>query len=209
MKKFISFAVLAIMVILPMNVRAALSFDIKCDAIDYTTRTKTCTISGGATSGSSLSTFTGTLELTNLTIKNITAASPWVDGSSGTSLKFTSSTNVSDSSFTIATIVFDVSENVSAESSCSIVLKPCVDEDGTTSCSSTAIDVTPTYSCKVVNGTYYGKDGSVVTEEEYNSACVSNPQTGNFLPYVVIATGIALAAIVFTVSRKNNKLYRI
>jgi hypothetical protein len=209
MKKIISFIVLAIMVILPMGVHAAVSFDILCDPIDYESRTKTCDIMGYATDGSGLTKFTGTLELKNLSLKSFTAASPWVDASNGTSLNLSSTTSVTASSFKIATAVFDVSEDVSAESSCEIVLEPCTEVDGTTSCENNPIDVTPTYSCKVVNGTYYGKDGSVVTEEEYNSACVSNPQTGNFLPYVVIGAGIALAAIVFTVSRKNNKLYKI
>ncbi len=36
-----------------------------------------------------------------------------------------------------------------------------------------------------------------------------NPKTGNFMPYAVIAVGVALAGGVYYVTRKNTKLYKI
>lgn len=36
-----------------------------------------------------------------------------------------------------------------------------------------------------------------------------NPKTGNVLPYAVIGVGMALAGVVYYVTRKNNKLYNI
>lgn len=209
MKKVIGLIVLAMMVVLPMSVNAALDFSgFKCDdkvtAADGSV-TKTCYIIGKATNGSSLSKFSGTLTLQNMSIKSITASSPWTNESNGTSLSFSASTNVSSDSFTIATIVFNVDN---AAEKCAVQLVPCYDENGNYGCGNT-IEVTESYTCKVVNGKYYGKNGTEVTAEVYEAECVNNPQTGNFVPYVVIIAGIALAVGVFTISRKNTKLYKI
>ncbi len=209
MKKVLSLFVLAMMVILPMKVNAALDFsgfycDDKVEAADGTV-TKTCYIVGKATNGSSINKFTGTLTLQNMSIKSITASNPWTDNSTGTNLDFTASQSVSSSSFTIATIVFTV--NNKAEK-CAVQLIPCYTEDGKNGCGN-SVQVTEEHICKVVDGTYYGEDGSEVTAEEYAAQCVSNPQTGNFVPYIVIIAGIALAVGVFTISRKNTKLYKI
>lgn len=209
MKKILGAIALAIMVALPMKVNADLSFQFNCEAMDQTTRTKTCEIVGTASGTSTISRFNGTLELRHLTIKTITANSPWTNSSNGTNLVFSAPSNVSNQTFKIATIVFDVDEGVTSEDTCYAAFTPCVDENGNFACSSDKIEITPTYTCKVVNGKYYGKNGNEVTEEVYNSECVSNPQTGSFLPYVVIVSGIALAVTVFTISRKNNKLYKI
>lgn len=209
MKRVIGLIVLAMMVVLPMKVNAALDFsgftcDDKVTAADGTV-TKTCYIIGKATNGSSISKFSGTLTLQNMSIKEIKASDPWTNYSSGTSLSFTSSTNVSSESFTIATIVFTV-DNTAEK--CAVQLIPCYTEDGTYGCGNT-VEVTENYTCKVVDGKYYGKNGVEVTEAVYNSECVTNPQTGSFMPYIVIVAGIALAVGVFTISRKNTKLYKI
>lgn len=66
-----------------------------------------------------------------------------------------------------------------------------------------------TYICKIEKDKYYGKNGTEVTEEVYNSECVNNPQTGNFIPYVIIGTGAVLVIGAFLVSRRNNKLYKL
>ncbi len=209
MKKVIGLIVLAMMVVVPMGVNAALDFSgFRCDekvtAADGSV-TETCYIIGSATNGSSISRFTATLTLQNMSIKSITASSPWTDYSNGTNLSFTASTSVSSSNFTIATIVFNV-DNTAEK--CAVQFTPCYTEDGSYGCGD-PVEVTEKYSCKIVEGTYYGKDGSVVTESVYNSQCLDNPQTGNFLPYVVIFAGIALAVGVFTISRRNTKLYKI
>ena len=207
MKKVISLLVLAIMVIIPMKTNAALDFSgFKCDAAvkgsDGNT-TETCYIIGKATNGSSISRFTATLTLTEMSIKSITASSPWTDYSNGTNLSFTASSSVTSDNFTIATIVFNV-----LGPNCKVAFKPCYTEDGKYGCGD-PVETGDKPKCKIVNGTYYGKDGSVVTSAVYNSQCVSNPQTGNFLPYVVIIAGLSLAISVYTISRKNTKLYKI
>ncbi len=209
MKRVLGLIVLAMMVILPMRVHAALDFsgfycDDKVTAADGTV-TKTCYVVGKATNGSSISKFTGSLTLQNMSIKTITASNPWTDNSKGTNLEFNASQAVSSSSFTIATIVFTV-DNTAEK--CAVQLVPCYDENGKYGCGN-SVNVTEEHVCKVVDGKYYGKDGSEVTAEEYASQCVSNPQTGSFVPYVVIIAGIALAVGVFTISRKNTKLYKI
>lgn len=38
---------------------------------------------------------------------------------------------------------------------------------------------------------------------------VKNPKTGNALPYAVIGAGIVIAGVVYYVTRKNTKLYKI
>lgn len=228
MKKIIGFIVLAMVVILPMHVDAGLAFNetIKtengipgskdgfyCEVTkrvnpndDKSAATEeTCYIIGRATDGSSISNFTGVLTLQNMTIKSITANGPWVNQSNGTQLKFTSSTPVSDSKFTIATIVLDI--NV-AGSYCAVQLHPCYDDNGKNECGN-KIEITEKYTCRVVGGKYYGKNGNEVTEAVYNAECVNNPQTGSSMPYIVIIAGIVLAISVFTISRKNTKLYKI
>lgn len=212
MKRVISLIVLAMMIVLPMSVNAALDFSgFKCDdkvtAADGSV-TKTCYIIGKATGGSSISKFTATLTLQNMSIKSITASDPWTDASSGTNLVFNSSKNVSDSTFTIATIVFNV-DNTAEK--CAVQLIPCYTEDGSYGCGNTVEvdEKEEKNTCKIVGGKYYGKNGNEVTKEVYEAECVSNPQTGNFVPYIVIVAGIALAVGVFTISRKNTKLYKI
>lgn len=211
MKKFICIIVFAMMIILPMSVNAEIGIKYNCDEDKVTqsdgTETLTCYITGMTTNGSTISQFTGTLNLVNLSIKSITASSPWTDYSVGTNLSLRASSSVSSASFTIATIVYTVTNDNPAEK-CYSGLRPCYDENGTIGCGD-PIEVSESYTCKIVDGTYYGKNGNVVTEAVYNSECVKNPQTGNFVPYVVIAAGIFLAVVVFNVSRKNNALYKI
>lgn len=220
MKKVIGLIVLAMMIVLPMSVNADLAFNetVKGSSKDgfYCEATKkdergnateeTCYIIGRATGGSSLTKFTATLALQNMTVKSITASSPWVNEStSNTNLVFTTTSPVSSAKFTIATIVLDVN---TAGDKCAVELIPCYDENGNFGCGN-KITVEESYTCRVVGGKYYGKNGNEVTEAVYNAECVTNPQTGNSMPYLVIIAGIVLAVGVFTISRKNTKLYKI
>lgn len=223
MKKVIGLIVLAMMVVLPMSVKADIIFEesvknpnkglpgskdgFYCDAIDKTTNTKTCYIVGRLTGGSTISSFSGTLEMHYLTLKSITPSSPWTNESVGTNLKFTASSPVSSAQFTIATLVFDVAPDY-VPNGCYVNLSPCYDENGNYGCGN-KITVEESYTCRVVGGKYYGKNGNEVTEAVYNAECVSNPQTGSSMPYLVIVAGIVLAVGVFTISRKNTKLYKI
>lgn len=220
MKRVIGLIILAMMVVLPMSANAKIIFSesvpgvdgkpgskdgFYCDEVDQASKTKTCYIVGRTTEGDSISKFTAQLTLQNMSIKTITANAPWTDKSNGTQLSFEASTNVSGDKFTIATIVFDV--NNLAEK-CALQFIPCFTENGSYGCSNT-IEITEKYVCRIVDGKYYGKNGNEVTEAVYNAECVNNPQTGNSVPYVVIIAGIVLAVSVFTISRKNTKLYKI
>lgn len=211
MKRVIGIIVLAMMVILPISVNAASGeYEIECSRPPEDQSkpwVMTCTISAKL-NGASITRFNGELKMGKKikNIKNVTASSPWTyTGQTGSFINFTSPTSMTGS-FTIATIELNV-EEVSAEegtltpADCSVYLIPCVDENGSYSC------VNPV--CKIVDGKYYGKDGNEVTQEVYEAECMNNPQTGSFVPYVVIIAGVALAVGVFTISRKNTKLYKI
>ncbi len=208
MKKVLSLIILAIMIALPIKANAALDFTgFRCGDKVYETDgtvTKTCYIIGKTTNNSTISQFTATLTLENMTLKSINATSPWTNYSQGTSLSFKASQSVSGDNFQIATLVFTVND---ATQKCNVKLVPCYD-DGQITCGD-PVTVTESYTCKVVDGKYYGKNGNIVTESVYNSECVKNPQTGNFVPYVVIIAGLALGIGVFTISRKKNTLYKI
>ncbi len=228
MKRVIGLFVLAMMVALPMGVKADLAFNetIKGQSKDgfYCDVTKQdeagnaleerCYIVGRATGGSTLSKFTGVLTLQNMSVTAINAntadgwtdaTSSWDGNSTSINLAFNNANAISSAKFTIATI--DLKVNVAGEK-CAVQLTPCYDENGNYTCGNT-VEVTETNICKIVNGKYYGKNGTEVTAEVYEAECVNNPQTGNFVPYVVIVAGIALAVGVFTISRKNTKLYKI
>ena len=72
--------------------------------------------------------------------------------------------------------------------------------------------VTPSNpTCQIDGDTYYCANGQVCTEEEYNAQCTTtpeNPQTGSFLPYAVIVSGIAVAVGLYMFTKKN-KIYHI
>lgn len=103
----------------------------------------------------------------------------------------------------VAQIVFDVTDP-SAE--CSIEL---------TNFTPVTPEENPTPKCKVEDGkdgqkVYYCENGQVCTKEEYDEKCTTqeNPQTGSFLPYAVIIGGIAVAAGLYMITKKN-KIYHI
>ena len=208
MKKVISLIVLAIMVMLPMRVNASMAFEFIKVAEDDTSLT--AEISVTLTGDTTLSQIGGTLTMNHVTLGSVTMADTnWTNVSTGNSLLFKASQSIGAGTYKIATVVFQKDGTATAEDDCSVDWIPCTDESGSFVCGNSKIEIEDVYICKIVNGVYYGNDGNVVTEEEYNEECVDNPQTGNFLPYVVIGAGIALAVGAFTVSRKNNKLYKI
>lgn len=208
MKKVIGLIVLAIMVILPMNVHAGYSFEFKETAETDTTLTAELTVT--LTGTSTLSKIGGNLTMKHVTLSKIEVAdSRFTDASTGNTLLFNSSEKLTAGTYKIATVTFTKDGTATVDDECYVAWTPCVDETGSFVCQDTVVEVEEDLTCKIVDGKYYGKNGTEVTEEVYNSECVSNPQTGNFLPYVVIIAGIALAVGVFTVSRKNNTLYKI
>lgn len=208
MKKVIGLIVLAIMVMLPMKVNAGYSFEFK--EVSENDTTLTAEISVTITGDSTLSQIGGTLTMNHLTLGSVTMNDTnWTNVSTGNSLLFKAASNIGAGTYKLATVVFQKDGTATSDDECSANWIPCTDESGSFVCGNTKIEITETYICKVVDGVYYGVDGDVVTEAEYNEECVTNPQTGSFLPYVVIAAGVALAIGAFTVSRKNNKLYKI
>lgn len=220
MKKLFGLIVLAIMVILPMSVNAAtIGGSINCGSdtklatpVGNYTHSKTCSIKA-TVSEASINTFLASFKYDSSIIKinAVTPSGVWGEPSSsttttGVALTFKTSSSVATDS-DVATVVFYIDKS-DPNKDCTIKFTPCYDENGTNKCGEEII-VTETPKCKIENGKYYGKDGSVVTKEVYEEECQGNKQTGSFMPYAVIASGIALAVIVYTVSRKNNKLYKI
>ncbi len=65
--------------------------------------------------------------------------------------------------------------------------------------------------CKIDGDDYYCQDGQKCTKDEYEEQCPStteNPQTGSFIPYVVIVAGIGVASGLYFLTKKN-KIYHI
>lgn len=98
------------------------------------------------------------------------------------------------------------------------------------------IHPTVTPVCRQDNGKFYGKDGTEVTEEEYNKQCSKScykgedgtyydkngqltteeqyikecdPETGSFASYAVLAAGAFIALSAITIAKKHNKFYKI
>lgn len=208
MKKLFGLIVLAIMVILPMSVNAG--FEFKFTEVEETDTKLTARLTLKLTDTTTLNQVGGQLELSHMTFGSVNVLdSNWTNVSSNnTYLLFKATTPVTAGTYTIAEIVLN-KESAAADADCYANFIPCVDESGSMNCSNEKIKIEETPGCKIENGVYYGKDGSVVTKETYDKECTENKQTGSFMPYAVIASGIALAVIVYTVSRKNNKLYKI
>lgn len=53
------------------------------------------------------------------------------------------------------------------------------------------------------------EDNEVQTNDVSQKEEIENPQTGSFVSYLVIVGGIVLAVVIFIISRKNTKLYKI
>ena len=56
-------------------------------------------------------------------------------------------------------------------------------------------------------------DGSVITIAEANSTInsgdITNPETGAFMNYALIASGLGIGSVILFLSKKNKKLYKI
>ncbi len=217
MKKVIGLIVLAVMVILPFNVNAAVALEQSCgEDVELAqpdgqyTHSKTCKIVVNVTGNSTLNKYgiTASYDTSIIKVQDVQTNNPWslttnTATSTGAAITWTPSSAISNNKSEVATVVFYINKSDPTKN-CDINFTQCFDENGTFICNEPK---TPT--CKIENGKYYGKNGTEVTEEVYNKECLSNPQTGNFIPYIVVITGAILAISVFTISRKNNKLYKI
>lgn len=221
MKKIISIIALAIMIVIPFNVKAAgdLSVTDECTK-NEATRTETCVFYMTTTGDVSLTTFSFNFTLTNLSIKSSANNTPWKTPTitpgevSGEISKYTvglqSDTPVKGTKQKMITIVFELAEGLTEFDKCKIDYEICADDTGKFVCKSETVTVEQKKpSCKIENGKWYDKNGKEVTETEYNASCVTNPKTGNFLPYTIVGAGIVLIISVFAITRKNNKMYKI
>ncbi len=83
-------------------------------------------------------------------------------------------------------------------------------------------------NCSVsISGFYFDNDGNAISETEYNEVCgnttpgnpdqnpndvpndVPNSETGSVIPYVAIGGGLLGMAVLFMISRKSNKVFKI
>lgn len=150
----------------------------------------------------------------NYTFSGGRRSSSWTPGESGTG--FTADENdpsiihvdlqntdgVGTGLHQVATITLAVDSSAAVDEECLITLSTPEDPEEPTT------PENPT--CTIVDGVYYDDNGVVVTEEEYNAACLNpeNPQTGSFLPYAVIGGGIIVAIGLYMFTKKN-KIYHI
>ena len=65
-------------------------------------------------------------------------------------------------------------------------------------------------TCRVEGGKYYCKNSQECTKQQYESECTpENPQTGSFVPYVVVIVGLGVAGAFYLVTRKKAKIYNV
>ena len=73
--------------------------------------------------------------------------------------------------------------------------------------------------CSVsIPGYYFDDNGKSITQEEYNQVCSNtdtpqdipnSPDTGSVVPYVAIGGGLMAIVIVYLLSKKSNKVFKI
>ena len=75
--------------------------------------------------------------------------------------------------------------------------------------------------CSVsIPGYYFDDNGNSITQEEYNQVCSNtstdnpddipnSPDTGSVVPYIAIGGGLVAIVVVYLLSRKSNKVYKI
>ena len=161
MKKILLVAFTVFCLICVGNVNAAGKHIYECDEKTYIGNgdwEKVCYIKVQATHPSIIIGVSGTITVKNMELKKIETVSPWVNNSNGLNVKFTSATGLVGN-FTVAKITFSV-DNTAAE------------------CSTDFIPDPPTIEkryCEIIDGYYYGSNGSLVTKEQYDQECGTTP----------------------------------
>ena len=160
----------------------------------------TCYIGIRVTSGTAKS-FKVDATLTNMTYDSYEELNGWsmkspTQSGNNISFEFTNRTGVtSGNTVLVAGITYRVNNNAQE---CGIRF---------TNTSSGEEPTSPT--CKVENNNYC-LDANECTKEKYESECVpQNPQTGNFVPYVVVLMGFGVAGAFYFVTRKKAKIYNV
>jgi hypothetical protein len=117
-RKFLGFIALAVLVVLPIKANAetwGLSYPYETDSEGYTV----VTVKGTQTDHTSTS-YSVSMTLTNMELVSAEGVGTWIVNQSGTELTFTSTTPVTDSEFTIATLKF---KKIDSSQECNVVFK--------------------------------------------------------------------------------------
>lgn len=218
-KKMLSLVVAIMLIMIPMSVRAAdfagTVFGSEDESMSKTTlngasitcpktsdgKYATCYIGIRVTSGTAKS-FKVDATLKNMTYDSYEELNGWSMKSpsqSGNDITFEFSTRNgvnAGNTVLVAGITYKVND-VAQE--CSIQF---------TNTSSTEEPKSPI--CTVNNGKYYCKNAEECSKEQYDKECTpENPQTGSFVPYVVVIGGIGVAGAFYLITRKKSKIYNV
>jgi len=237
MKKIYGIIILAISLFLPVVVNAASGenfiasdYEMTTTSLGGATQTLNKDTNGNAIAYLGVSVNSGTvyefnvtLYLNNLTYLNVIEESGWVgtivnNGDGTLTARYTNATGVTAGKHRIAALTLKAVntaevcsmnlQNLTSAPKCEIVNNVYYNKSGA------VVTETEYYKdchpCEIVDGKYRGPNGEELTKEQFEVACpINNPQTGNFLPYFVIIAGIALAAGVYTITRRNSKIYNV
>lgn len=218
-KKMFSLILAMLLVMIPMGVHAAdfsgSVFGAEDEAMNKTTLnsssitcpksatgdTATCYIGIRVTSGTAKN-FSVTATLTNMTYDSIEAMNGWTyttPVTSGNTITF-NFTNRTGLAATNQVLVAKVTYNVNNRAQ----------ECGIRITSTNATTPETPQGCRVENNKYYCQDGEECSKAEYDEKCVpSNPQTGSFVPYVVVLGGLGVAGALYFTTRKKAKIYHV
>ena len=207
MRKVYGFlTVLFIAMLFPMVANAEASFDMECSPLEAERNSDvSCTIKIASTDGTPIDNVSATVTVpTQMTYEGVYSANTgWTDVSSGTSLKFNyhggaAITSASD----IAT--FKVKVAADATECGDVCIETLTYNDGanvgiaTPLCQTIRLkDTTPTIP------------DTTIPDTTYPSTSEENPQTGSFVPYVVISGAALLAIGAIVVATKKSKFYNI
>lgn len=218
-KKMLGFVVAMLLVMIPMGVRAAdfsgSVFGAEDEAMNKTTLnsstitcpkstsgdTATCYIGIRVTSGTAKS-FSVTATLTNMTYDSIDAMNGWtyttpVTSGNTITFNFNHRTGLTATNqVLVAKVTYKVNNRAQ--------------ECGIRITSTNATTPEEPKGCRVENNKYYCQNGEECSKAEYDEKCVpSNPQTGSFVPYVVVLSGLGVAGALYFVTRKKAKIYHV
>ena len=153
------------------------------------------------TSGTAKS-FSVTATLTNMTYDSIDAMNGWTyttPVTSGNTITFNFS-NRTGLTATNQVLVAKVTYKVNNRAQ----------ECGIKITSTNATEPDTPQGCRVENNKYYCEDGAECSKAEYDEKCVpSNPQTGSFVPYLVVLGGLGVAGALYFTTRKKAKIYHV
>lgn len=218
-KKMLGLVFALLLVMIPMGVRAAdfagTVFGSEDQAMSKTTlngatitcpksedgKYATCYIGIRVTSGTAKS-FSVDAELTNMTYDSYEELNGWSMKSptqSGSNIKFEFSNRTgvtAGNTVLVAGITYKVNN---AAEECGIRF---------TNTSSGEEPTNPV--CTIESGKYYCKNAQECTKEQYDSECTpENPQTGSFVPYIVVLGGIGVAGAFYLIAHKKSKIYHV